>query len=119
MGDDRIDHKRCDGNAGPFSFLVRWYYGCYPFFGYCCVAAEFTYVLLYVLVRIDDDGAAGHDDDEDASWDLVVRPHLQRFLWLCLPGCVIKQVVNVFQLCSACYAVAECDAIERNDEKRS
>ena len=31
------------------SFILRLYYGVYPFFGYCCVGTELTYILLYVL----------------------------------------------------------------------
>lgn len=31
-----------------------------------------------------------------------------------VPGCATKQIVNVFQLCSACHAVANHDAKIRN-----
>lgn len=91
-------HKSSDANADRF-FLVRWYYHYYFFFGYCCVGAEFTYICLYVLRYCGDD-----------LLPLVVRP----FFMVCLPACATKQLVNVSQLCSACYAVAQYDA-ERKD----
>jgi len=31
-------------------------------------------------------------------------------LWAVAPGCFLKQLVNIMQLMSACYAVAEYDA---------
>lgn len=31
------------------NFLLRFYYGVYPFFGFCCVGTELFYILLYVL----------------------------------------------------------------------
>lgn len=96
----QIHHKSAEGNANRF-FLVRWYYQCYPFFGYCCVSAEITYVTLYIL---------GHTHNESL---IVVGGHLLKLL---IPGCAVKQIVNVFQLCSACYAVADHDAKLRNKQ---
>jgi CDP-diacylglycerol--inositol 3-phosphatidyltransferase len=96
-------HKSADGNEGRF-FLVRWYYLSYSFFGYCCVGAEFTYVTLYALARVD---AAASTVD-------VVRSALGYLLMVTAPACAVKQVVNVSQLCSSCYAVAERDAEEKN-----
>lgn len=26
------------------NFFLQWYYGCYPLFGYCCLAQEFYYL---------------------------------------------------------------------------
>ncbi len=96
-------HKSADGNRGRF-FLVRWYYLSYPFFGYCCVGAEFTYVTLYILARVN--AAAGTID--------AVKIALGYVLMVTAPACAVKQVVNVSQLCSSCYAVAERDAEEKN-----
>lgn len=31
------------------NFLLRFYYGVYPFFGFCCVGNELFFILLYVL----------------------------------------------------------------------
>ena len=95
----RQHHKSADGNKGRF-FLVRWYYASYPFFGYCCVGAEFTYVALYVLARATAEG-----DGYDAT-----KAFAEYFLMASVPACAVKQVVNVSQLCSSCYAVAEHDA---------
>jgi hypothetical protein len=41
-------HKSKDTNADK-NIIVRVYYGNYYFFGYCCVAQEVFYLLLYVL----------------------------------------------------------------------
>lgn len=92
-------------NEGRF-FLVRWFYGYYPFFGYLCVGAEFTYVLLYATLV--------YKTDLDAPIMNVLNIAL---LYICLPACIMKQFVNVAQLCSACYAIAENDAGMRNSKK--
>ena len=88
-------HKSEDGNEGR-NFLVRWFYKYYYFFGYLCVGAEFTYVIAYALQYTGD------------CW---CHPLLKCLLYAFLPGCVLKQAVNVMQLASACYAVAENDAL--------
>ena len=92
-------HKSEDGNEGR-NFLVRWFYKYYFFFGYLCVGAEFTYVLAYVLQFTAD------------QW---IHPILKMTLWAVAPGCFLKQLVNVMQLTSACYAVAEHDAKLKNE----
>mmetsp|Transcript_25609 Transcript_25609/g.52118 ORF Transcript_25609/g.52118 Transcript_25609/m.52118 type:complete len:162 (+) Transcript_25609:249-734(+) len=92
-------HKSDDGNTGRF-FLVRWYYHYYYFFGYCCVGAEFTYVALYGLAHV-------------AENDTLLKALGDGMLMACAPACVVKQVVNVFQLTSACHAVASYDAKEK------
>ena len=97
-------HKSADGNEGRF-FLVRWYYLSYPFFGYCCVGAEFTYVALYILARVTALG--GYD---------TIKTYVEYFLMVTVPACTVKQVVNVSQLCSSCYAVADHDAKQKNKQ---
>ena len=89
-------------NANRF-FLVRWYYDCYPFFGYLCVAAEFTYVFLYALLVL-----------KDTSSISPIINILHKAMYVVAPGCAMKNIVNVAQLGSACYAIAENDAIKRN-----
>mmetsp|Transcript_45420 Transcript_45420/g.50924 ORF Transcript_45420/g.50924 Transcript_45420/m.50924 type:complete len:219 (+) Transcript_45420:130-786(+) len=91
-------HKSADGNEGR-SFLVRWFYRYYFFFGYLCVGAEFTYVLAYVL---------------QFTTDYWIHPILKIVLWFAIPGCFLKQLVNTMQLISACYAVAAYDAEIKN-----
>lgn len=95
-------HKSVDGNKGR-SLLVQWYYRYYWFFGYLCVGAEFTYICLYVK--------------KYASVETLLGKCNTTLLLACLPGCVLKQVVNVAQLCSACHAVAQHDAQERNQQE--
>ena len=92
-------------NEGRF-FLVRWFYGYYPFFGYLCVGAEFTYVLLYATLVCKT--------DLDAPIMNVLNIAL---LYICLPAFIMKQFVYVARLCSACYAIAENDAGMRNSKK--
>jgi len=96
-------HKSDQGNEGR-NFIVRWYYHYYWFFGYLCVGAEFTYICLYVRQYVDADSILG-----------VCNTAL---LYACLPGCVLKQLVNVVQLCSACYAVAAHDAQQRDSSEK-
>lgn len=107
-------HKSAEGNAGRF-FLVRWYYSHYYFFGYCCVGAEFCYVTLYILRRI----SAAVENGEDVG-DVVemLQTFGQLFLYIAIPACATKQIVNVSQLCSSCYAVAEFDAKVKNEKRK-
>jgi hypothetical protein len=91
-------HKSEDGNEGR-NFLVRWFYKYYYFFGYLCVGAEFSYISAYVLQFTGD------------YWYHFI---FQSLFAVFLPGCVLKQAVNVMQLASACYAVAENDAEGKN-----
>lgn len=91
-------HKTEEGNVGK-NFLVRWFYKYYWFFGYLCVGAEFTYVLLYLRKHI-----------QLQLLDLVLA--------VCIPGCVAKQFVNVAQLLSAFGAIARHDAEQINKNKK-
>ena len=98
-------HKSAEGNKGRH-FLVRWFYQYYYFFGYLCVGAEFTYIISYMLAYLDDNGSDSKSIDSHTIAIYV--------LYLCLPGCILKQAVNIMQLCSACYAVAYNDATNKN-----
>ena len=100
-------HKSADGNKGRF-FLVRWYYMSYPFFGYCCVGAEFTYVALYILARVNVNATT------ETEFYGIIKMGVEYFLMISGPACAVKQVVNVSQLCSSCYAVAGQDAKLKN-----
>ncbi|KAL3782699.1 hypothetical protein HJC23_012218 [Cyclotella cryptica] len=107
-------HKSAEGNRGRF-FLVRWYYSSYPFFGYCCVGAEFTYVTIYILSSLHlYDLSDAEDDNSRGGWYSVVKTVGEYFLFVLVPACAVKQIVNVSQLCSSCYAVAERDAALKN-----
>jgi hypothetical protein len=57
------------------------------FFGYLCVGAEFTYIILYVHNQ--------HLDVTAYSF-LTQRPRYCHNC--CVPGCIAKQYVNVMQL---------------------
>ena len=102
-------HKSAEGNAGRF-FLVRWYYSNYPFFGYCCVGAEFTYVTIYLLARISD-------ASDITPISELIKTAGGWFLLVTIPACAVKQIVNLSQLCSSCYAVAQYDANAKNEKQ--
>jgi hypothetical protein len=74
------------------------------------VGAEFTYVTIYGLKRISESG-------DLSPLMLIVETAGKMFLCIAVPACATKQIVNVSQLCSSCYAVAEYDA-KINSEKR-
>eukprot|EP00944_MAST-04C_sp_MAST-4C-sp1_P004153 g4153.t1 len=93
-------HKKVDEKR---NIILRMYYATYVLFGYCCVSAEFTYITLYTL----------HYEPQLAI--PIIGLPLQSFLWyLLVPGCVIKNIVNVAQLWSAMCTIAEGDAEEHN-----
>jgi CDP-diacylglycerol--inositol 3-phosphatidyltransferase len=95
-------HKSEAGNADK-NILVQWFYKYYWFFGYLCVGAEFTYILLYVRLHIKNEH--------------VLTNALRLFLMACIPGCMAKQAVNVAQLSSSCHAIAKNDAQVANKKK--
>jgi CDP-diacylglycerol--inositol 3-phosphatidyltransferase len=93
-------HKSLEGNKGK-NFLVRWFYQYYWFFGYLCVGAELTYILLYLRIKVH-------------HVDVVGQYVVSLALLVFLPGCVAKQMVNIAQLASSCYAIADHDAQNTN-----
>lgn len=78
--------------------LIRTYYDNLPFFAFCCIGTELFYVLLYLLHFMSRDSRA-------------YDPLRKACCWLCLPACVLKQLINVAQICSAArtLALAEVD----------
>jgi len=62
------------------------------------VGTEVTYICLYLLC---------HLNGEENKTLLNVCHFVLAF---CVPACIVKQTVNIAQLSSACYAVAENDA---------
>ncbi len=93
MSGHKSEEKLRERNA-----LLRWYYSYYYLFGYCCVGAELYYVGLFLEYH---------------------NPSFVIHHYIFLPGCVIKQIVNIAQLASACYTIAEKDAVERNERDRN
>ena len=91
LGNDK--HHKSPELLKSRNWLLRTYYGVYPFFGYCCVGCELFYVLLYVYYW-------------NPSWVLVWK----LCMYGCLPACGLKTVINLMQLSSASYAIAEIDA---------
>ncbi|GMH91793.1 hypothetical protein TL16_g12156, partial [Triparma laevis f. inornata] len=87
-------HKSKEGNAKRF-FLVRLFYENYAFFGYCCVGAELTYVLLYILAYLPSSPTKIYTE--------------YALYYVCTPACVCKNIVNLAQLASASWVIAEED----------
>jgi len=102
----RQHHKSSEANVRKI-FIVRLFYSSYPFFAYCCVGCEFTYIFLYIIAYC-----------ENARHVEIILPWLYYF---CIPACVLKNIVNVFQLASASAAIAEYDVNvynENNNKKK-
>ena len=86
------------------------------------VGAEFSYILLYAqlqLPRLKD------LDLGTPVWLTNIVPKTSQVEWIvtamlyfCLPACLLKQVVNVAQLCSACHAIAAYDAQVHNNQNK-
>ncbi|CAM9693639.1 unnamed protein product [Ascophyllum nodosum] len=75
------------------SFLIRAYYENLALFSFCCIGAELFYALLYLL----------HFWPRESPY---FDPLRRACYWVCLPACVLKQVVNVAQMFSAARALA-------------
>ncbi|CAI5703995.1 hypothetical protein KXD40_002457 [Peronospora effusa] len=85
------------------NFLLRFYYGCYPFFGFCCVGTELFYILLYVLYF-----------DPKLLIPIINVPVMQLCYYVCLPACVCKIFTNLAQLFSAAHSIASEDVALAN-----
>lgn len=113
-------HKSRNSNAGR-NMLVQWYYHYYSFFAYLCVGAEFTYIFTYILRHLPPPNTTvllNRREVGRSSWWYAVAYTLLKCLWYgCIPGCVLKQIVNVAQLSSACHAVARFDALQVHRER--
>lgn len=114
--ENRKSHKDASKSG---LFLVNFYYTHYWFFGYCCVGAEVLYLALYLLespfyckfipLMVDGTflvpyGGAAYD----GQLSLVTAVALA-----CVPGWATKQIVNVFQLCSAAQIIVQSDLDSR------
>ena len=110
-------HKSDEGNRDKH-LLVQWFYKYTAFFGYLCIGAEFTYVLLLSRIRLSR--IAALDDETGASaievWLVPFFKLLCDYgLIISVPGCLLKQMVNIVQLSSSCYVIAQHDANSKND----
>lgn len=100
--DKKGAHKVIDANTG--NPIMRLYYGCYPFFGYCCVGTELSYILLYILAF------------EQPSFKVLSTTVALEdiYYFVCLPACIMKTFINMVQLCTAAVAVAQDDYESKN-----
>merc|ERR1712194_346365 len=100
-------HKSLEANQDKF-FLMRWYYEVYVFFGYCCVGQEFFYVTLFML-------SPAHGVNPLALPEVMGANPIALLCWyVCGPAWAMKQIVNVFQLTSSCYSLAEQDCQKKD-----
>ncbi|CAM9727986.1 unnamed protein product, partial [Hapterophycus canaliculatus] len=83
------------------SILIRTYYDNLLFFAFCCIGTELLYVLLYLLHFLPESSRA-------------FDPMRKVCLWLCLPACVLKQLINVTQIFSAARTLALDELDQRN-----
>ncbi|CAM9653942.1 unnamed protein product [Ascophyllum nodosum] len=94
-------HKAADTLADR-NIITRLFYGCYPFFAYCCVGTELFYVGLYLLIFVPE-----------AAWGLgrgvTITLHAACY-YVGLPACLCKQAVNVAQLWSASISLASVES---------
>ncbi|KAH8963546.1 hypothetical protein BDL97_04G018200 [Sphagnum fallax] len=79
------------------STLLRLYYHNRYFMGYCCIGAEVAYLLLYMLATDD----AGGNPLQVTIQAISAKTIFGVLLLASLPGCVIKQLVNVVQIKTA------------------
>jgi len=79
--------------------FLKWYYGCYPLFAYCCVSQELYYLGRWALKFMHQDGSLS---DYAYLVELTAR-------WIFLPGCTLKQVVNLAQWWNAAGNLAKND----------
>jgi len=94
-------HHKSNENQKRQFFLVRWYYTSYPFFACCCVGAELTYMVAFAM-KFNPIGVFFYP-----------FTHLQAF-WIFAPFCAVKNLVNLVQLASAAWTIAEADKEEWN-----
>jgi CDP-diacylglycerol--inositol 3-phosphatidyltransferase len=91
-------HHKSAGALEERNSILKWYYSIYPLFGYCCVGAEMFYVLLY------------------ASFYFPSQTVDVLCFYVSLPACVIKNIINIVQLCDAAKILASRDASAFNAE---
>mmetsp|Transcript_44110 Transcript_44110/g.140423 ORF Transcript_44110/g.140423 Transcript_44110/m.140423 type:complete len:146 (+) Transcript_44110:449-886(+) len=98
------------------NWLLRHYYGSRIFMGWCCVSAEVCYLAVYLFHW-----------EKYRRWAMLGLPALQGVLLyppystsqgvplvvaviaLTLPGTIMKQVLNLLQLRSACNTLVDHD----------
>ncbi|CAN0440485.1 unnamed protein product, partial [Discosporangium mesarthrocarpum] len=91
-------HHKSKATLQTRNVLTRVYYSNLPFFGYCCVGTELFYVVLYLLNFVPQ-----------ASVGLgSARVSLRSIcMYVFMPACVCKQVINVAQMLSAARSLTE------------
>merc|ERR1711871_485470 len=84
--------------------LIRLYYGNYPFFGFCCVSTEVFYLVLYMWQFESPLMFGGMD-----LWSVAA--------WISGTGCVVKQIVNLWQMKAATDSLVALDALVSKSAK--
>lgn len=114
------DASCCDvQDSNSTSFIVRLYYSNRMFMGFCCVSAEVILLCMFAVcneVPLAALGAApawatGASSLMTGQCNAAMQPDVAAVavLILCLPGCIVKQCINVYQLTTAAQQVARLD----------
>ncbi|CAM9337254.1 unnamed protein product, partial [Chrysoparadoxa australica] len=111
-------HHKSAGSLEGRNWLLRLFYGSYPFFAYLCVGTEVFYIILYLLHFLPDT-AIKLEGAEITLLQVLIqkRNHLtlpnltqpypagrtvtntsMQVSYVCFPACVLKQAVNLAQL---------------------
>ena len=101
-------HKKVEEDR---NIILRIYYAYYYFFGYCCVSAEFTWIFLYIKFN-NAQAFASLPYGDVLSVNFLLK-------YCLMPGCIVKNIVNVAQLYDAMVAIAKVDAAEYNEAQKS
>jgi hypothetical protein len=86
---------------------------------FCCVSAEVTLLCMFAICNTLPLSLLGAAPDWVAGLSALItgpcnsgmQPDVATVgtLFLCLPGCIVKQCVNVYQLATAATRIAELD----------
>jgi hypothetical protein len=62
--------------------------------------------------------AIQHVQQRETTNQKLLAKTIRIVLYICVPGCVAKQAVNVAQLCSSCHTIAAWDAQQHNEREK-
>ena len=109
----------CLQDSNGSSFIVRLYYSNRMFMGFCCVSAEVILLCMFAVCNTQPLEVLGVGPAWTVGASSVITGRCNSdmqpdvvavsLLLLCLPGCIVKQCVNVYQLATAAQQIAEMD----------
>ena len=84
--------------------IVNFYYSIYVLFGFCCVSAELYWVSLFAL------NFTSITSNSNTNMMVIHTLLASTSVYVFLPGCILKNFINLCQLVLAGYRQAEIDA---------